>query len=184
MSHHYRHRGALSTAPRKAKCWETSSIRCLFQSWNMTKKPAAIQPRTTPFASARADASSVVCQAPDTRCTRPCKYKGRAVKTSQWLPLTKVLHIDRDGDEYVVRFKSELDGAEGKRTRATSTKVFLAAGCLGTNEIMLRSQEKFDESDGAEGLPLSRMLGRNFSTNGDFFAFSYDLPRSLSATCS
>ncbi len=100
------------------------------------------------------------------------------------LPLTKVLHIDRDGDEYVVRFKSELDGAEGKRTRATSTKVFLAAGCLGTNEIMLRSQEKFDESDGAEGLPLSRMLGRNFSTNGDFFAFSYDLPRSLSATCS
>ncbi len=93
------------------------------------------------------------------------------------LPLTKVSHIDREGDQYVVRFKSELDGEEGTRTRATAAKVFLGGGCLGTTEIMLRSQEKFNESGGTEGLPLSGLVGKNFSTNGDFFAFSYDLPR-------
>ncbi len=94
------------------------------------------------------------------------------------LPLTKVSHIDCNGNNpYVVHFKSELDEDEGEQTRATATKVFLAAGCLGTTEIMLRSQEKFNESAGKEGLPLSSSVGKNFSTNGDFFGFSYNLPR-------
>ena len=93
------------------------------------------------------------------------------------LPLTKVSHIDRKDGHYVVRFKSELKKPEGKYTEASAEKVFLGGGCLGTTEIMLRTKDKFIETDGKDGLPLSDMVGKNFSTNGDFFAFSYNLPR-------
>lgn len=48
----------------------------------------------------------------------------------------------------------------------TADIVIVAAGCVGTNEIMLRSKER----DGA--LPdLSDMVGYGFSTNGDYLAF-------------
>jgi choline dehydrogenase-like flavoprotein len=46
----------------------------------------------------------------------------------------------------------------------TANRVILAAGCLGTNEILLRSRK--------DGLPnLSDMVGYGFSTNGDYLAF-------------
>ena len=54
-------------------------------------------------------------------------------------------------------------------------KVFVAAGCLGTNEILLRSKLKYEQSDGKEGLPLSDMVGKKFSTNGDFFGFTNEV---------
>jgi cholesterol oxidase len=60
------------------------------------------------------------------------------------------------------------DGA----TRAVPTRVvtapmvILAAGSLGTSEILLRSRER--------GLPLSDQLGRRFSTNADAIALGYN----------
>ena len=71
------------------------------------------------------------------------------------LPRTKVSHIDRIGDQYLVHFESELDGEEGKLTQAAAPQIYLAAGCLGTVEIMLRTKELFDRSGGEQGLPLS-----------------------------
>lgn len=106
------------------------------------------------------------------------KEKGRDITV---LPLTKVSHIDWKGEDYVVRFESELDGDEGDFEEASAKMVFLGGGCLGTTEIMLRTREKFEDSNGEEGLPLSPMVGKNFSTNGDFFAFSYNLPRDYKA---
>src|SRR4030095_8385955 len=48
----------------------------------------------------------------------------------------------------------------------TADVVIVAAGCLGTNEIMLRSKERQD------ALPnLSDRVGFGFSTNGDYLAF-------------
>jgi len=55
----------------------------------------------------------------------------------------------------------------GQKTRlkVTADIVIVAAGCLGTNEIMLRSKQK-------ETLPnLSDKVGFGFSTNGDYIAF-------------
>ena len=47
----------------------------------------------------------------------------------------------------------------------TAKRVLVAAGCLGTNELLLRSGR-------AGELPnLSPRLGEGFSTNGDFLAF-------------
>jgi cholesterol oxidase len=44
--------------------------------------------------------------------------------------------------------------------------VFIAAGALGSTEIMLRSK--------ARGLALSERVGRRFTGNGDVLAFVYD----------
>jgi choline dehydrogenase-like flavoprotein len=55
--------------------------------------------------------------------------------------------------------------------RVTADIVIIAAGCLGTNEIMLRSKER-------KTLPnLSEKVGYGFSTNGDYLAF---LPKTKS----
>jgi len=52
-----------------------------------------------------------------------------------------------------------------KRTSRTARRVIVAAGCLGTNELLLRSRDR-------DLLPdLSAHLGAGFSTNGDYLAF-------------
>jgi len=56
----------------------------------------------------------------------------------------------------------------GRKTRRTVTAdmVVVAAGCLGTSQIMLRSKQRQD------ALPeLSDEVGAGFSTNGDYIAF-------------
>ena len=90
------------------------------------------------------------------------------------LPQTKVSHIDNRGADgkYVVHFESYLDDEDGEPGQVSCGTVFVGAGCLGTNEVMLRSKAKFEETGGREGLPLSGMTGQKFSTNGDFFAFT------------
>ncbi|MCP5007245.1 MAG: hypothetical protein GY941_25390 [Planctomycetes bacterium] len=88
------------------------------------------------------------------------------------LPQTKVSHIDRTGEKYVVHFESFLEDEDGVTSQATSENVFVTAGCLGTNEIMLRTKLKYEDSGGTEGLSLSNMVGSKFSTNADFFAFT------------
>ncbi len=48
----------------------------------------------------------------------------------------------------------------------TAARVVLAAGAMGTNGILLRSR--------ADGLDISKRLGKNFSGNGDSFAIAYN----------
>jgi cholesterol oxidase len=48
----------------------------------------------------------------------------------------------------------------------TADVVIIAAGSLGSTEILLRSK--------ADGLPLSDRLGRSFTSNGDFVSFAYN----------
>jgi cholesterol oxidase len=65
-----------------------------------------------------------------------------------------------------VRYRDEFHNS-GDQT-AIAPKVFLAAGVLGSTELLLRSQRD-------NGLPLSQTLGTKFSTNGDFGAFCYKM---------
>jgi cholesterol oxidase len=62
------------------------------------------------------------------------------------------------------------DHDSGRKKEVTTEVLVLAAGCLSTNELMLRAQNN--------GLTLSRMMGHQFSTNGDFAGF-IDYPRDL-----
>ena len=63
------------------------------------------------------------------------------------------------GEPRAARMRSEL------LPRLTADMVVLAAGTLGSTEILLRSRE--------QGLQVSDRLGESFSANGDIIAFGY-----------
>jgi cholesterol oxidase len=81
-------------------------------------------------------------------------------------PESEVRTIKRVANGYEVTYvdrRGENSPAQMKTVRAS--QVFLAAGVLGTTEILLRSRRE-------GGLALSDKLGNGFSTNGDFGALA------------
>ena len=74
----------------------------------------------------------------------------------------RALHLAKTADGWQVHF--ERQDAMGSGI-VSADIVVLAAGSLGSTEILLRSRER--------GLPLSDRLGRSFSANGDIIAFGY-----------
>jgi cholesterol oxidase len=80
-----------------------------------------------------------------------------------------VKYIRKTGDLWSVYFQLPDAGREGFDAPAMFIKadvVILAAGSLGSTEILLRSNEM--------GLPLSGKLGHRFSGNGDTTGFGYN----------
>jgi len=82
---------------------------------------------------------------------------------------TSVAHVRKEGGKWRVYF--ELVGADREKFGApmqsiVADTVVLAAGALGSTEILLRSRE--------EGLKLSERLGEGFTGNGDVLAFGYN----------
>lgn len=68
---------------------------------------------------------------------------------------------------YEIQFiqRHQDDSSSFDKRTVTADKVIVSAGCLGTNEIMLRSRER-------QTLPnLSDKVGVGFSTNGDYVGF-------------
>ncbi|MDX2201704.1 MAG: GMC oxidoreductase [Hyphomicrobiaceae bacterium] len=61
----------------------------------------------------------------------------------------------------------------GAQRRIAASILVLAAGTLGTNELLLRAQQ--------QGLPLSQRLGRGFSANGDDLVFASNLETPVNA---
>jgi cholesterol oxidase len=78
----------------------------------------------------------------------------------------RVRYLRKDSDgRWQVHFE-RLDGAGSEApSSVTADMVVLAAGTLGSTEILLRSRER--------GLALSDRLGERFSANGDIIAFGY-----------
>lgn len=79
---------------------------------------------------------------------------GAAVATD-----AQVSHLARGRDGYIVHYQQLPQGTPGQ---VTGERVVLAAGTLGTNEILLRSRDLFGTVE------LGDALGRGFSGNGDF----------------
>ena len=84
-------------------------------------------------------------------------------------PLCKVTVIRPNEDgSYAVRFQGLNGSPSGE---LTATRVVLAAGSLGTTELLLKN--KFQH----QTLPnIGDALGRNFSTNGDFLYSGTQMP--------
>lgn len=81
-----------------------------------------------------------------------------------------------DGGGYEIHYLQRDPNDPSRTTRKTVTAetVIVAAGCVGTTEIMLRSKQR-------GGLPnLSEQTGFGFSTNGDFVAFLPEIKERLS----
>ncbi len=91
-------------------------------------------------------------------------------------PLHLVNYIEPENGGYRVIF-DRLDG--GKRTRGSETagKVIVAAGSLGSTDLLLHCRDKY------KTLPrISRFLGNSWSSNGDFLTPAFYDDRKISPT--
>jgi len=87
-----------------------------------------------------------------------------AVHGAELFTHLKVHHLAKSaGGRWTIHLERQED-ERGPRSIA-ARMVVLAAGTLGSTEILLRSRER--------GLALSDALGRRFSANGDIIAFGY-----------
>lgn len=78
----------------------------------------------------------------------------------------RVSHVAPErGGRWRVHFESVAGADTDAPASVLADKVVLAAGTLGSTEILLRSRE--------HGLAVSDQLGRRFSANGDLIAFGY-----------
>ena len=91
-------------------------------------------------------------------------------------PLHLVSHVCALDRGYRVHFERLEDGA-AVPGEVTAAEVYLAAGSLGTTEILLRSRDVF----GTLGR-LSERLGQGWSANGDFLTLAFYPQRALSPT--
>jgi cholesterol oxidase len=89
-------------------------------------------------------------------------------------PLSVVSDITAEGDGFAVRY-DDVSGGERVPRVVRAPRVVLAAGSLGSTEILFRSR------DGRGGLPnVSRALGLNWTSNGDFLTPAFYKGRELS----
>jgi len=86
---------------------------------------------------------------------------------AQLFTMAKVSHVAKSSDGWIVHIVNQ-DKSVASHDRAmalTAEMVILAAGTLGSTEILLRSREY--------GLAISDRTGERFSANGDIIAFGY-----------
>ncbi|WP_139488078.1 GMC family oxidoreductase N-terminal domain-containing protein [Brevibacillus dissolubilis] len=116
-------------------------------------------------------------------CVTGCNQTSKNTTAMNYLPdaknhgaeiyvQTSVRYVEQHGDEWYVHIELLDDSGEVYANQVIQTKlVILAAGTLGSTEILLRSKQK--------GLQLSNRLGQRFSGNGDVLGFTYDSPREI-----
>ncbi len=89
-------------------------------------------------------------------------------------PLSIVSHIVQEGDRYAVIYHELASGKKVERV-LRARRVILAAGSLGSTEILFRSRNQF------KTLPkISPYLGFGWSSNGDFLTPAFYSDRTLS----
>ncbi len=113
-------------------------------------------------------------------CVSGCNYGAKNTVLMNYLPdawnhgaqiftQVAVRFLERKEDRWLVHYQVLDTGRErfdAPPLFCGADIVVLSAGSLGSTEILLRS--------GANGLPLSKQLGRRFTGNGDVLAFSYN----------
>ena len=90
----------------------------------------------------------------------PLAWSGGAMMFTQ----TEVDRVEKAADHYRVHCTLRSSRFSEDRDVVTARMVILAAGTVGTNEILLRSRE-------TNGLVLSDRLGKGFSGNGNYLWF-------------
>lgn len=93
------------------------------------------------------------------------------------VPLSMVTHVDTaPGGMWRVHYLA-LDNGESRRREIICKVVILAAGSIGSTEILLRSRDEFRTLPG-----LPRALGKGWSPNGDFLTLARYRDRVLEPT--
>lgn len=91
-------------------------------------------------------------------------------------PLSIVSHIVPEGAGYAVVYDDITDGTRHERV-VRAKQVVLAAGSLGSTEILFRSRDRFKTLPG-----ISPALGQSWTSNGDFLTPAFYQGRTLSPT--
>jgi len=115
-------------------------------------------------------------------CLSGCNYKAKNTLLMNYLPDAKnhgaeiftqlnVRYIEKIADRW--RIHVHHNAMATTPISIDADIVILAAGTLGSTEILLRSNQ--------QGLSLSEMLGKRFSGNGDMLGIAYNTDHSINA---
>jgi cholesterol oxidase len=111
-------------------------------------------------------------------CVSGCRVGAKNTLDVNYLPLARasgaeiysrieVDYLEHLADaRWAVHYISRPDGVTAVRGSVIAGSVVLAAGALGSTQVLLRSR--------ANGLQLSPALGTHFSSNGDLLGFGYN----------
>lgn len=113
-------------------------------------------------------------------CCSGCNYTSKNTTQMNYLPdannhgaeiftEVKVEFLEQKSDKWIIHFSpmgAGIDKFTNSTPFITADNVIVAAGTLGSTEILLRSRDK--------GLKLSDKLGQQFSGNGDVLGFGYN----------
>jgi cholesterol oxidase len=113
-------------------------------------------------------------------CVTGCNYAAKNTTLMNYLPdaknhgaeiftQTSVRYLEKRDGKWVVHFQELNEGREDFNApllSVTADIVVLAAGTLGSTEILLRTRD--------HGVPVSARLGDGFSGNGDVLGFGYN----------
>ena len=120
-------------------------------------------------------------------CISGCNYGAKNTTAMNYLPDARnhgaelfteiaVSRLERQNDRWCIFFQPVTlgrDTFDAPELFIHADIVILAAGTLGSTEILLRSRDA--------GLPLSDHLGKSFTGNGDVLAFSYNNDQAIHA---
>lgn len=118
-------------------------------------------------------------------CVSGCNHRAKNTTLMNYLPDARnhgaeiytrasVRRVEKRDDHWLVFYQLLGEGREkfdAPELFVAADVVVLAAGTLGSTEILLRSR--------AQGLPLSDALGKRFTGNGDVLAFAYDCDQEI-----
>ena len=115
-------------------------------------------------------------------CVTGCNYRAKNTLIMNYLPdaknhsaeifvRTRVRHLENVDGQWHVIGQSVNENGDETPFRVSGTVMILAAGTLGSTEILLRCRDN--------GLPLSAHVGDHFSTNGDTIGFAYNTNREV-----
>jgi len=110
-------------------------------------------------------------------CVTGCNYNAKTTVDMTFLPDAKAhgaqiytevtaRWIERVGDRFQIKWRWTEAGDDDALRTITADVIVLAAGVLGSTEILLRSAE--------HGLAVSPLVGHELSANGDYLSFAYN----------
>lgn len=171
-----RARAMLAPTPYPTGAPALPKLQALARSADALDRPFSRPPINVAFTE-RVNGGGVL-QSPCTLCgdcVTGCNYNAKTTVDMTFLPDAKahgaelytevtVRWIERAGDQFKVKWRWTEASDDAALRTITADVVVIAAGVLGSTEILLRSAK--------HGLAMSSLVGHELSANGDYLSFA------------
>ncbi len=162
---------------------KTLALRDAANAINRTFSPAKIAVTYTDGVNAAGVTQRACTGCGD--CVSGCNFSAKNTVLMNYLPdahkhgakifaQVSATRVEREGDGWRVHcqtFENAETSAQSRFLTIRANVVILAAGTLGSTELLLRSA--------AQGLRMSPRVGQRFSGNGDMIGFAYNCDREI-----